>query len=178
MKTRTNWRIPILPAFRLTACLSAAVVLLGTHPVVAQQKSHKEQLVGSWTFVSGGARIADGSSVWGTNPNGLLIFMDNGAYSSQILQTNRPKFAANSRTKGTPEENRAAVHGYIGSFGSYSVNEAEKTFTVKFEGSSYPNLEGTQQTRPFVIEGEELRITNPSPTIGGPPSQLVYKRRK
>jgi Lipocalin-like domain len=134
----------------LTAALNAAVVIFGLGQALAQQKSLNDQLLGSWTFVSGGAKAADGSSVWGSNPNGLIIFMANGDYSSQILRTDRPKFAANSRDKGTAEENRAAVHGYIGSFGTYSVNEADKTFTVKFEGSSYPNLEGTQQTRPFV----------------------------
>ena len=143
-------------------------------PAAAQQSP----LVGAWSFVSGGANAADGSSVWGSNPKGLLIFTANGQYSSQITRSDKPKFAANSRIKGTPEENRAAVHGFIGTFGTYSTDAAGKNFTVKFTGSSYANNEGAEQTRPFVIEGDELRITNPSPTVGGPASQLLYRRIK
>jgi len=144
----------------------------------AQQKS-PNGLVGAWTFVSGGAKLPDGSAAWGDKPKGLLIFTADGHYSSQLLRGDRPKFAANSRIKGTPEENRAAVHGYIGSFGTYAVDSAGKKFTVKFLGSSYPNLEATEQTRPFTIAGDELRITNPAPSIGGgSPSELVYRRAK
>jgi hypothetical protein len=162
------------------ALISSALSSLAFMPsqALAQQKSLKDQLVGSWTFVSGGANLPDGSSVWGSNPKGLLIFGGDGSYSSQILRTDRPKFAANSRIKGTPEENRAAVHGSIATFGTYSVNEGDKSFTVRLEGSSYPNQEGTQQTRPVTIQGDELRITNPSPTVGGPPSELFYRRAK
>jgi hypothetical protein len=58
------------------------------------------------------------------------------------------------------------------------VDEAAKTFTIRFVGSTYPNLQGTQQTRPAAIAGDELRITNPSPSVGGPPSELVYRRAK
>ena len=52
---------------------------------------------------------------------------------------------------------------------TYSVNEANKTYTIRYEGSSYPNLEGTEQTRSFTITGDELRVTNPAPSVGGPP---------
>ena len=61
---------------------------------------------------------------------------------------------------------------------TYTVDEANKTYSLRYEGSSYPNLEGTVSTRPFTIMGDELRVTNPAPTVGGPPSQLVYRRAK
>jgi len=145
---------------------------------VAQQKSLKDQLVGAWMFVSSTTKLPDGTPVWGSNPKGLTIFTDNGRYSSHVMSASRPKFRSNSRITGTPDENKAAVQGSISSFGTYSVNEANKTFTIRYEGSSYPNLEGTEQTRAFTIAGDELRVTNPSPSAGGPPSQLVYKRTK
>jgi hypothetical protein len=66
----------------------------------------------------------------------------------------------------------------ISSFGTYTVNEANKTYTLRYEGSSYPNLEATESVRPFTIAGDELTVTNPAPTVGGPPSQLVYRRAK
>ena len=154
-----------------------ALVLLGI-AVPAQAQSLKQQLVGTWTFVSSTTKNPDGSPAWGSNPKGLVIFTENGRYSSQLMRSDRPKFASKNRTTGTPEENKAAVQGAISSFGTYSVDEANKTFTIRYEASSYPNLEGTEQKRPFTIAGDELRVTNPAPSAGGPPSQIIYKRAK
>jgi Lipocalin-like domain len=94
------------------------------------------------------------------------------------MRGDRPKFASNNRAQGTPEENKAVAIGTISSFGTYTVDEANKTYVLRYEGSSYPNQEGTASTRPFTIAGDELKVTNPSPTVGGPPSQLVYRRAK
>ena len=163
---------------RIVVGLSAITALgLALLPgdAVAQQKS---QLVGSWIFVSSTTKAEDGSPAWGTNPKGIVIFTDSGRYSSHLMRSDRPKFASNSRAKGTSEENKAAVLGNVSSFGTYTVDEAKKTFTIRFEGSTYPNLEGTVQTRPFEVAGDELRVTNPSPTLGGPPSNIVYRRDK
>ena len=154
-----------------------ALMLLGL-AAPAQAQTLKQQLVGTWTFVSSTTKLPDGSPLWGSNPRGLLIFMENGRYSSQIMRSDRAKFASSNRATGTPEENKATVLGTISSFGTYTVDEAKKTFTVRFEGSTYPNMEGTEQTRPVTITGDELRITNPSPSVGGSSSQLVYKRAK
>ena len=161
--------------------MAAASLLIGValhvRDVGAQQKTLKEQLLGAWTFVSSTGKIADGSPAWGANPTGLLIFADNGRYSSIIVRSDLPKFASKNRMQGTPDENKAAVHRSIGTFGTYTVDEAKKSFTVKFEGSTYANQTGTEQTRPVVINGDELKITNPSSTYGGE-TVLTYKRAK
>jgi len=157
----------------------AAVFLLAFLPgeAVAQQKTLKEQLVGTWAFVSSTGKAPDGSPIWGANPRGLLIFTDNGRYSTHIVRADVPKFAANSRLQGTPDENKAAVHGGVANFGTYAVNEANKSFAVRFEGSSYPNTTGTEQSRPFTVTGDELKVINPASSAGGQ-SELVYKRAK
>ena len=119
--------------------------------------------------------------VTGTAAIGLLIFTDNGLYSLQLMRSDRPKFASNNRVKGTPEENRAAVHGSIASFGTYTVDEANQTFTVRtvrYLGSTFPNRERTEETWPVVINGDELRMTHRSTSVGGPPSHSLYLRVK
>lgn len=156
----------------------SALVLAMVTPTVAQQKSLKDQLVGTWTLVSSNTTRQDGSSQWGSNPKGIIIFTDNGRFSSHTMRSDRPKFASNNRLTGTADETKAAMHGAIASFGTYSVDEAQKTYTLRIEGSTYPNLEGTSSTRPFTIAGDELRVTNPAPTTGGPASQQVLKRAK
>ena len=143
----------------------------------AQQAPLKGQLVGTWTFVSSTGKRPDGSPTWGANPKGLLIFTDNGHYASLIVRDDVPKFAAKNRLQGTPEENKAAVQCGIGTFGTYTVDEAKKSFTVRVTASTYPNNTGTEQTRPFTIAGDELKITNPASSSGGQ-SELLYKRAK
>ena len=159
----------------LAASTIAFAVLTST--ANAQQKSLKDQLIGAWTFVGSTGKKPDGSPVWGSNPKGLLIFTPDGHYSSQILRSDVPKFKASNRLQGTADENQAAVHGGIATFGKYTVNEADKSFTVRFEGSSYPNNTGVEQTRPFTIAGEELKIINPASSSGGQ-SELTFKRAK
>ena len=161
---------------KLVVALLLAVVLVAAN-AAGQQKALKEQLIGTWTFISSTSKAADGSPAWGASPKGLLIFTENGRYSSHIVRGDVPKFAAKNRLQGTPDENKAAVHGAIGTFGTYTVDEAKKSFTVRFEASSYPNNSGTEQTRPFTISGDELKIINPASSAGGQ-SELVYKRAK
>ena len=78
--------------FSMSALMALGVALLPSN-VVGQQKSIKEQLVGTWTFVSSTTKLPDGSPAWGTNPKGLLIFTENGYFSSQIVRSDLPKFA-------------------------------------------------------------------------------------
>ena len=63
--------------------MSALLLTVGllAADTAAQQKTLKEQLVGTWTFVGSTGKLADGSPVWGSNPTGLLIFTDNSRYS-------------------------------------------------------------------------------------------------
>jgi len=154
----------------------ASVLLAGSS--FAQQKSLKEQLVGAWTIVSGSSKLPDGTAVWGPDPIGLIVFTSSGYYSSQLMRSDLPKYASNNRAKGTPEEYKAIGMGSVANFGTYSVDEANKTFTISYNGSTFPNRKGTKETRPFVIEGDELRITNPAPSTGGETSHLTYRRAK
>ncbi|HEY5504531.1 MAG TPA: lipocalin-like domain-containing protein, partial [Sedimentisphaerales bacterium] len=54
---------------------------------VAQQKSLKNQLVGTWTIVSITTKLSDGSFAWGSKPKGLAIFTDNGRISQQLMRS-------------------------------------------------------------------------------------------
>ena len=82
-----------------------------------------------------------------------------------------------NRLQGTPDENKTAVHGSIATFGTFTVDEAKHSFTAWFEASTYPNNTGIEQTRPFTISGDELRVMNPA-SSAGEQSELLYKRAK
>jgi hypothetical protein len=140
---------------------------------VAQQKSLKEQLIGSWTLVS-----TDNVQQFGSNPRGMLVFDGSGRYSIIFMRSNLPKFAANTADKGTSDENKAVVQGLVAHFGTYSVNETDKTITSRAEGSWFPNQVGTEAKRIVTsLTAEELKYTSPA-TAFGTTAQSVWKRAK
>ncbi len=145
---------------------------------VAQPRSKKEDLVGTWKFVSTAGERKDGTKfdLFGPNPNGVLIFHPDGHFALINMRPGRPKYASGNRMEGTPAEYKATVQGSIAYFGTYSVDDANSTFSLHIDGSTFPNYEGTDQKRPFTIVGDELRSINPNPTVGGPSLNLVLKR--
>ena len=129
-------------------------------------KSMKEALVGSWSLLIDDAVKPDGTHApnFGPNPMGIAIFGADGHFAVMIARAGRPKFASNNRATGTADENKAAVAGANAFFGSYTLNEADKTLTMRVEGATYPNLEGTTQKRTItsLTAGDELTWTNPA----------------
>ena len=96
----------------LLVCAIAAWGLAGLPgATVAQQKSMKDQMVGTWTLLVNDYVKADGTHVpaFGPNPSGSVIFTPDGHYSLQIMRASLPKFASGSRDKGTTEIGRAHV---------------------------------------------------------------------
>jgi hypothetical protein len=144
-----------------------------------QQKTLQEQIVGSWTYVSAETLAPDGKRTpnFGPNPAGFTIFGSDGRYVSLVLRTDIAKFAANNRTAGTAEENKAVVQGSIATFGRYRINEADRTLILNIERSTYPNWNGTEQKRPITITGDELKYVVPEQSLGGR-GEVVLRRAK
>jgi Lipocalin-like domain len=145
----------------------------------AQQNSLKEQVVGTWVSVSNINTAPNGTKtdLFGPNPNGSLIFESNGRFSLIGMRSDLPKFGTNNRATGTAEENKAVVQGSIAYFGTYSVNEADKSFTVQVEGATFPNWTGATQKRALSISGDELTFINAAGSSGGS-NEVKWKRVK
>ena len=145
---------------------------------LAQQKSVKEQIVGSWTYVSADTVAPDGkrTPTFGPNPAGLTIFGSDGRYVSLVVRNDIPKFAANSRAAGTAEENKTVVQSGIATFGRYTINEADHTLILNIERSSYPNWNGTEQKRSVItVTGDELKYMT-ARASGGGTATVTWKR--
>jgi hypothetical protein len=136
-----------------------------------------KDLVGTWTWVSVDNLRPDGTKVqlYGPNPKGVLMFASDGRFFFLQTRPGRPAFAANNRNEGTPEENKATVQGTLAYYGTYSVSG--KTLIFKVEAATYPNAEGTEQKRSITLTGDQLKYTNPAPTVGGT-AEAVLKRVK
>ncbi|HYC18343.1 MAG TPA: lipocalin-like domain-containing protein [Pseudolabrys sp.] len=141
----------------------------------AQAQSLKQQAVGTWTLVS--VKVGDGEP-YGPTPHGLMFLDVGGRFSVAIVRAGIPKFASNNRTTGTDAENAAAVHGSLNYFGTYSVDETDKSITVKIEASNYPNFEGVSQKRSLAVNGDEMTVTNAAPSGGGGVATQIWKRAR
>jgi hypothetical protein len=101
-----------------------------------------------------------------------------GSFSWQVFRSDRPKFASNSRLNATAEELKATNQGSLAYFGTYSVDEADKTVTFRTEGSTFPNSEGEVLKRVITkLTADELIYTNPTTTLGAQ-VEAVWKRVK
>jgi hypothetical protein len=154
------------------ALLTVASVLLLAVPAPAAPAAvpSADALVGTWTLVLVDNVFPDGHRVqlYGPHPQGRLVLDARGRYSLHILRSDRPRFASGDKSQGTAGENRAAVQGANSHFGRYTVNAKEGTLTFHIDHASFPNWEGTAQTRAFTLEGDTLRYAVPVPTSGGP----------
>ena len=131
----------------LSVCAITALGLAALPgPSIAQQKSSKDMLVGAWTLLLADGVKSDGTHVpqFGPNPDGMLMFSPTGRYSVQFERANLPKIKGNDRDKATPDESKAITAGSLAHFGTYSVNDADKTFTMHIEFELVPELERHQ----------------------------------
>jgi Lipocalin-like domain len=139
-----------------------------------------KDFVGTWTWVSVDIVRPDGSRTpsFGPNPKGNVVFDANGHFAYLLTRPGRPKFASNNRDDATPEELKATVQGTLAYSGTYSVSD--KTLTFHVEASTFPNAEGADQKRLITLTGDELKWTNPAPTVGGAGAraEAVLKRVK
>jgi hypothetical protein len=139
----------------------------------------KQQVVGTWklirVFVDGPTKVEP----YGPSPHGVMFFDAAGNFSVSIVRAGIPKFASNIRTTGTDAENKAAVQGSLAYFGRYTIDEADSSITVSIAASSYPNFGGERQKRLLALtikeSGDELLVTNPTPSGGGVAKQ-IWKR--
>jgi Lipocalin-like domain len=153
-----------------TMSLVSLGLALATSDAVAQQKSIKDQLVGTWTVVSWDQVRSDGSKIqrFGANPKGINVFDANGRFFVMFARPDLPKIASRDPMKTTAEENKAIMEGTIAYYGTYSVSEPDKTVTFRVEASSFPNQVGADQKRKITeLTGDQLKYENTTVLSGG-----------
>jgi Lipocalin-like domain len=161
-----------------TTALLCLAVSLSASDSLAQQKSLKEQLVGTWTLVSSDQVRPDGRAFkqFGTNPKGINVFDTNDRFFVMVASADNSKIASNGPNKKDPEEVGGLNIESIAYYGTYTVNEAENVAILHLEASTFPNLVGTDQRRTIAsLTGDELKFSIPAATSGVQVHQ-VWKR--
>ena len=102
-----------------------------------------KDLVGTWTLVSV-VTERDGRKFdsYGPNAKGMLVFDANGRYSIIFIAGGLPSFGSGNRSSGTADEAMAVVAGSLAHFGTYVVDEADKSLTLQIDRATFPNWDG------------------------------------
>jgi len=170
-----------MKAKRRKLIASAAIVFMASTlgSVAANAGSLKQQVVGTWVAVSQYVD-QDGKKLepFGSSPKGMVVYDANGRFVLVLQRGSLPKFASNNRMTGTAEENKAIVQGSIAYFGTYSIDEKEGKIKLHYDGSTFPNWDGEDQTRLIAVSGDELKIVSPVSAVGGGIVHLVLRRAK
>ena len=147
--------------------LSAVALLTGTvlstGAASAQEKTLKQQIQGPWSLASCNSTNAKGEKApyCANNPKGILILAGNGNYATTII--------AGGRKEGN-------APGVADNFGTWSVNEADKTLTIHRVGALNPANEGTDLKVNISLNEGEMRLTGPG--FQGEHLDSTYRRFK
>lgn len=100
---------------------------------LAQGSTLKDQLVGQWQLAS----IAiNNAAPYGDNPTGSMLLDASGHYSIIVVSNGGAR--------------------NISYYGTYTVDETNKSVTMHIAGGTRANADGRDQTRQVTIDGDQL----------------------
>jgi hypothetical protein len=155
------------------SAIAALALALPPSSSVAQQGSLRQQLVGTWTFVSCDPPAHATRQPFCVNSSGSYNLDANGRYTVVIAARGRPKGTPiANRADVTPEYYKAIAQGMVAQFGTWSVNEADKTLTQHVESALFPNGEGADARYSVSLTGDELKL------VGGAVAGTAFTWRR
>jgi len=145
----------------------------GNHAMVPKE------LIGAWTLVRCDNVYPDGHRVelYGPHPEGMWLIDAQGDYMMQIVRAKRMPFAANDKSKGTPDEYRAASMDSNAHYGHVSADA--KIMHSQILHASFPNWDGKSGSSSYTINGDELTYSVAKPSSGaseGAHGEVVWRR--
>jgi len=103
----------------------AMTVSLAASGQTTKNDSAREKLIGAWHLVHIDSPEPDGKSASGPQPEGMLIYTQDGHMSVQLMYPGSAETLSNDYV----------LKGYEASFGSFDVDEATHTLTHHVQGS-------------------------------------------
>jgi hypothetical protein len=164
-----------------TIAAALLALTLSAGAAAAQPASLKDGIVGTWNFVVAEVTAPDGkkSFPFGETPKGILIFTADGHFAQIHVAGDVPKIASNNRLTGTPEEYAEIMRRSLSVFGTYTLDEANKTVTYNIVSASFPNWQGEAQTRAIdKLTSDEFVNTNRGLAGGRGSASNFYRRVK
>lgn len=159
--------------------LGAALVLTGALLSTATRAA-EPSLEGTWTLTAADRLYPDGSRTrdYGEHPKGRLIVDALGRYSLQIFNGERLRVASGDKATATPEEYASAVLGSSTHYGTVAVDPAARVLVFRIAGASFPNWDGTEQRRKYVLTADSLSYQVPTPRADGAVPISEWRRER
>ena len=138
-----------------------------------------KELIGAWTLVRCDNVYPDGHRValYGPNPEGMWLIDAQGDYMMQIVRAKRMPFAVNDKSKGTPDEYRAASMDSNAHYGHIGADAS--VIRTQIVHASFPNWDGKNGDSGYTINGDELTYRVAKPSSGaaeGAHGEVVWRR--
>jgi Lipocalin-like domain len=161
------------------SCIAVWALLLAPQSTKSQQKSLKDEVVGTWIYVSSTAKRDDGTVEQRPPLQGAVTYTADGHFHFISTVANAPKYASGVRERPSPEEAMSTASTALAYMGRYTVDEATRTIHANIDVSTFPNFVGAPNQRRIVtsITADEMRFTNPR-TASGLTLEIQWKRAK
>ena len=145
---------------RLSIVTSTAMLAVLVLPVNAAEQTLRQQLVGTWIMTS-----CDVKTPWCPNGNGSLALTGSGRYTLVIFARDRPKLTGANpidRASVSADQYKGIGQGTVAQFGTWSVNEADKTLTQHVENSFFGGGQAGEFKFCVSLNGDELKLVSSS----------------
>jgi len=130
-----------------------------------QSQPIQKALAGTWRLVSTEEKLRDGRTRpypdLGSDARGMLIYANDGHMCVVLMKPNRPQWHSD---EATDAEKISAASGFTSYCGTYKVDEEKHLITHYPEMSLMPNFIGSEQKRPYKLEGKRLILSDTVPT--------------
>lgn len=134
--------------------------------------SVRKRLIGVWKLFSM-EELVDGNVVYpyGEHPVGRLTYDEAGRMSAQIMQPGRQSSVSDpdAIAGASADDLRQIAEGYLGYYGSFSIDDESKTVVHHVEACMLPAWVGTDQRRQWEFDGPRLALRSG-------PYKLVWER--
>lgn len=122
-----------------------------------------EKLIGIWKVVTLVDSLSNGGVFhqFGETPTGGIVYTPDGFMSLHLGRARPPTFAEGYQ-QATLEEMKDLHEAHVAMYGTYSIDELDRVVTHHVIGSNWPSLIGTDQVRPFELDGDTLTL-KPAP---------------
>ena len=164
-----------------TIAAMLALALSAGATAAQSSASLTDAIVGTWNFVVAEVTAPDGkkSFPFGETPKGILIFTADGHFAQIHIAADVPKISSGNRLTGTAEEYAEIMRRSLSVFGTYTIDEANRTVTYNIVSASFPNWQGESQTRAIdKLTSDEFVNTNRSVAGGRGSASNFYRRLK
>jgi hypothetical protein len=139
-------------------------LLLTTLAFAQPSAEYSGTLVGTWRVLEFAELNKSGNwRFWyGKHPRGYFVYDATGHVHIQLMRvptlSSFPEMNTDAGKMPSPEHALAAYTAYTAYFGTYTVDAARHVVTFHVEGSLAPDYTGTEQPRPFRLEGDRLEL--------------------